>query len=813
MEITNNKLYRLYKYISYIYSHANIHCEVVKGYAKNIRYELGEDIRTDIINRWVVVRLDGRWYMCDVNFGSSSMSKNEKKWKLIHLFTKSGDNQSEKTTYGFKEAYFITNPEEFIYNHFPLDSKYQLLARNVTFQEYRDMAYLRSDFFRSNLRIISHPRCVINADHSKNEILIGTDKGQPVNFAYDLYLETKTVIDTNLLREIENGSFDVKRYIVMFQDIKNNLFIIRLRLPQTAHYKLSIYARRNNDKDPETLWCFDYRIIFKKDFNYFVPPFPKTFVEELGPTFKNLQLNFENMYPLLGMYNSPDNDFTEIQFQGDDQKYDFGAWIFSNKYSANFLQKFCLLTFENGVGLLRFYFPSPGEYAINILGGPRNKQPKCPIFFPFCCFSCFNSKEKSREERLIFLNSYVVTCTGQPRKTLTFPENGDYAIGKQEKFFNLKLKTETNAMSYNQTFKSFDFKLLKEKSLQFFIQLYWFDAEEKKHDLTKYCFYENHKKFCQFFLNFPLPGMYKFDISSKEFNSRKSYESVYTSYFNISEIDNDVFEFPTMFDKWKISETNRVLQPFKKLYTGQNIQFQIDGLKADEVYAERSTDRQTFPLINTKGTWSGEINSGDKGGELTIKAKLFKDTKIQTNLLQYNIYQKPIADHFMLKTEEELRAEADEKLLQNSPKQDEEMNEESQRLNEIDDKKSDKEEEKTDNENNDNKEMINKVDELKNNENLPGNQNVIIVKPEIETNKKEIENVEWKLEINDIFYVSEFVEQNENPENEYELVEDNKEKEEEEEEEGGEGEEEEKKTVFLFSKNIKIFYYKYLFKY
>ncbi|CAD5126628.1 DgyrCDS14712 [Dimorphilus gyrociliatus] len=96
-------------------------------------------------------------------------------------------------------------------------SKHQLLARTVTLQEFEEMAYLRPAFFEHKLGIISHPKCTVFAEQSRNEILIGTDKEFPVIFAYTIFISDETVLDTGLVQDIKKETIDPSLYITIFQ--------------------------------------------------------------------------------------------------------------------------------------------------------------------------------------------------------------------------------------------------------------------------------------------------------------------------------------------------------------------------------------------------------------------------------------------------------------------------------------------------------------------------------------------------------------------------------------------------------------------
>lgn len=617
----------------------------MSGYAKHRHYAVGDKVNKLNPNTWNVLRLDGRWYLCDPNFGSYKRPENHKHWREIGKFHKEKKIDNKRSS-GFDEAYFITNAEEFIYDHFPFEPKYQLLARKVTEEEYENMIFAKGELFRGKIRILSHPRCLIHANQSRNEICFGTEANVPVNFSYRLDLDTNTNINKELMTSIVNETFKVERYLVMFQDKKNDLLIIRLRLPQTAQYRLRIFVRIFGDSAPNFLWMCDYKIIYNKKNSIFKPPFPQTYRKELGHTYRALDFNFSNMLPLLGMFYCYE-DFVEIRFDGNDLTHEFYTKIHSEKYSETELKKYCISTFENELGVIRFYFPSIGEYSINIFAKVRKILPKEKPSI-FSGISWFVKKYKPEEKIFDSVTSYIVTCKKTPEYTLIFPKNDEYTIGRQDSFFQLNLQTEKYFLSFQEISKSFSFKVFKKNSCQFQLQFFWYDKLYNEHDMTQYSFYKNSKYDCQFFLNFPLPGLYKFIIFSKLLNSTEKYELAYSSYYLVPEINNDTFEFPIMFDRWKISETNKILQPFRKLYTKQTVLFQIEGFKADEIFAIRENDREKYNFIKTNNTWNACINTGNYPCNLTIKAHIYKNTKIDTQLLQYKIFKNPDIDHFMI---------------------------------------------------------------------------------------------------------------------------------------------------------------------
>ena len=89
---------------------AGIECQIVDGYGRSAVANLkGEGIPN---HSWNAVKLAGQWYLCDPTWSTG--------------FVDSRGTFHKK----FKEAYFLTKPQVFVQNHYPLDSRWLLLDKS-----------------------------------------------------------------------------------------------------------------------------------------------------------------------------------------------------------------------------------------------------------------------------------------------------------------------------------------------------------------------------------------------------------------------------------------------------------------------------------------------------------------------------------------------------------------------------------------------------------------------------------------------------------------------------------------------------------
>lgn len=114
-----------------------LECIKVSGYAKGYGYVPGKSTfnRTDHV--WNVIRINNQWYFIDSTWGTGHIDKY---------------NQFQKQ---LDAHYFLTRPEHMIYDHFPEDSRWQLLSPTFSMQQFVLLPHVHSTFFDLQLKIVS----------------------------------------------------------------------------------------------------------------------------------------------------------------------------------------------------------------------------------------------------------------------------------------------------------------------------------------------------------------------------------------------------------------------------------------------------------------------------------------------------------------------------------------------------------------------------------------------------------------------------------------------------------------------------------
>ena len=108
-------------------------------------------------NTWNAVFVDGDWRIVQCN------------WAARHLVSNRNVNLEQQGTvdklrYQYDEHYFLTDPDQFIFEFFPFDKRWQLMNEAISLQEFEELPFVRSTFFHLNMAFLPDTRAVLEVD-------------------------------------------------------------------------------------------------------------------------------------------------------------------------------------------------------------------------------------------------------------------------------------------------------------------------------------------------------------------------------------------------------------------------------------------------------------------------------------------------------------------------------------------------------------------------------------------------------------------------------------------------------------------------
>ncbi|MCK5522831.1 MAG: hypothetical protein KAI83_06820 [Thiomargarita sp.] len=200
---------------------AGLEVETISGYSKGYSYAV--DGNDSINHAWNAVKIDGQWQLIDTTWGAGYLD--EKKKRFIRLF---------------QDHYFLTPPEQFIYDHFPKQTRWQLQQPPISKADYDRQVYLRPAFFRTGLLVGSHPQGTIK---TQKEVMI------TLRAPKEAALMGQLLLNHN---EVDESHISIRKRVGQYE--------ILTTFPRPGKYTLRLFTKRQ-DEEGAYRWALDYRII------------------------------------------------------------------------------------------------------------------------------------------------------------------------------------------------------------------------------------------------------------------------------------------------------------------------------------------------------------------------------------------------------------------------------------------------------------------------------------------------------------------------------------------------------------------------
>ncbi|KAI8782867.1 hillarin [Biomphalaria glabrata] len=169
--------------------------------------------------------------------------------------------------YQCDEFYFMTDPEDHIYQHYPDDPAWQLLEVPITMSEFLDLPIVKSPFFNAGLKFATHYDCKQHTQ--KGEVTLQLKIPKLLSFDYTLVPRDKRMASQN--------SMDGR---VLLRIIGHKA-MFTVAPPKRGRYYFTIYVKDDSSSDLLQSACA-MLITCREGREAIKPPYPK--VAFYGPT-------------------------------------------------------------------------------------------------------------------------------------------------------------------------------------------------------------------------------------------------------------------------------------------------------------------------------------------------------------------------------------------------------------------------------------------------------------------------------------------------------------------------------------------------
>lgn len=333
---------------------------MIKGYSKSAGYQPGmrfEDNR--FRNTWNSVFLDGSWRFVQCNWGARHLvNAKDVPYPGAKLAGK-----TENLRYEYDDHYFMTDPEEFIYEFFPQQPEWQLLKRPIALREFEEQPFVRSLFFRYGLSF---------AD-SGLKAIVEADKTGAATVAINMSPEAiSSLIFHYNLRFYHNeeqtfNGISLKRFVM--QSVVGHSVVFRVHTPTRGEFLLDIFANAISPGEYLTGQPMKFKSVCKfkiicDHLNVIMVPLPECASGEWGPAkayrlFGLIPLTHED-----AIINSGKN--LEIRFRMTRQLAEFVASLHQNMTDDRKLQRFVNHSIRGDQIIFRLQFPEEGQFGLDL---------------------------------------------------------------------------------------------------------------------------------------------------------------------------------------------------------------------------------------------------------------------------------------------------------------------------------------------------------------------------------------------------------------------------------------------------------------
>lgn len=191
---------------------AGLQCEKVSGYGRGYGHRLFKPEEVTKSNHaWNAVKIAGRWHLLDITWDAGNI----------------GDDRQFEKDYG-TEFLFLA-PQYFIHSHLPTEEHWQLLAKPLSARQFKELPYLRGEFFQYGLQLETK---VISVNQAKAETQLKVVVPVGVELTARLTDESGREFDRQVLQLPVEGGVE-----------------ILARFPREGNWRLRLYARHESESE------------------------------------------------------------------------------------------------------------------------------------------------------------------------------------------------------------------------------------------------------------------------------------------------------------------------------------------------------------------------------------------------------------------------------------------------------------------------------------------------------------------------------------------------------------------------------------
>ncbi|XP_062611451.1 uncharacterized protein LOC134273277 isoform X2 [Saccostrea cucullata] len=569
---------------------AGLHSRIISGYAKGADYKPGMKFTPGTNQHsWNAVYIYGTWCLVDAH------------WAARRIIGK--PTSQEEFHYQLDEYFFLPDPHQLIYTHFPDDPQWQLLERPITLEEFENMPHMKPQFFKYGLEFVSHRTAVIYGRGELN-----------VRLRYPAH---KLAVAFNFTVQFENGDEEYKGAKLNrfgMQESVGGIASFRLRLPVKGSYILYIYAKEDTPENKDNVYAqvCEYKIV-QEEVSVPEPlPFPPCAYLNWGPGTSFYRYGLATYQQTAQILTRDGKAELQIRIP---RQMQFMAKLKHNDRSDADLEGYVIHRIVGNTVYFNITAPSRGEFGLEI----------------------YANDPATEGSTLYHVAQYLVECN-EDVKTVPLPKLPAGYLGAQPKFNDFGLNTLSHHIPViHLETNSVEIQFSTAQEMRVTANLIEVESDR---EMPEFVFTQTKGSVVSFLVNMPTVGFYKLQLYAIPINDpNQQLPGVYNYLINCQRKTKEVYPFPKQYAQWK--EGCYMWEPLvvHKDIGKPVVNFHVQIPRAEAVAVV--TDQEWTHLQSPQsGIWQGEVNLAPyygKGIKFTLNANFGGDKTSYATLLEYAI--------------------------------------------------------------------------------------------------------------------------------------------------------------------------------
>ena len=549
---------------------------------------------------WNAVHVDGAWRLVDCHWAARRIIRNKV--------------NPENLRYELDEYYFMPDPDQMIYSHFPDDSSLSLRDEPMTLTKFEDLVFLKPSFFKHGLRLMSTEDAVIKTNNQELDLKIGLPPTLDVK-----------VTSFKFTLEMTDNSVDHFKGMPLtrfgMQETVGDEAKFKFRFPSNGSYLLTLYIKNTADKNggsPGMTHSSICEYLVEVDCEHpEVKPFPPCIYTNWGPSENACKYD---LVPLRknAVVHTEDGK-AEIQL-GLSKDLNFLTKLKSNHIDENVLQRYVMHRIVGEKVVFTVTPPSVGEYGLEIYC--RDPVTDGNTLYNVCQYMIMCDQTKEVPSPLPPLPSNYLGAQSDYKKLgLTLIGDPDPYVHSEGPKREVTFQMSKPLIVLSQLIHVFDDQTL---------------------DCSKYILQQVKDNRLTLNVRMPKPGLYKHQIYAIAVGDPSdNLPCAYNFLINCHESSENIQPFPKQYSQFKDScflyePLDGHLQPPPD---GTTVHFKLEAPKAEEVavvvdgqwsYLKRDGAADTL--------WQGDVDLAKYWGKetkLVVCANYDKSQTTYSTLLDY----------------------------------------------------------------------------------------------------------------------------------------------------------------------------------